>query len=357
MRERLFWFVVVLLGYMAFFGSSWDRRASADGSSASDPTAQGETVVVAIMAPPNFGSYLPQGDPGGFELFRGNTITVKVSWSEGDPTITHLQLTANLELDDTVIGKARAGNCINSGEVDVGDHANELHPDWGIRAQGNGLWNLTGKEYDQLEGRPRLSATTKLSYPRNTPVSLTITSYDWGGWVRLRAGALGYATVENLPLNIPIDSDNDMLPDAWESKQKISNLSGDSDEDFDSRGPFGPQNNKHSQLGDGFSAFEEYRGAIVKGEHRRFDEMRNDGPKNPLFIGEGQEIGGPHVKDVFVIDDGYSIESGLTADFIHRKFSEGLVDLAVVWHKIDRIETVGFGELTAGTGQGRGGKN
>jgi len=132
-------------------------------------------------------------------------------------------------------------------------------------------------------------------------------------------------------VKLPQDTDGDGLPDAWEMKQRLydPNLSavkpyeigsattvtgindGESDLDIgyippgsttangervvDTSADPGTPTKIHDEYGDGFTAFEEYRGAFVFGAFFRFDDLPNQGgPSNP------PGFGGPLVKDVFI---------------------------------------------------------
>jgi hypothetical protein len=142
-----------------------------------------------------------------------------------------------------------------------------------------------------------LSAISKeLSYD----ASVTITSYDWGGWgtVMVTAYPEDSGTVSahleadksKYNLAIPKDENNNHIADSWEE----SNEAGMADADDDML----PAGDGHQ--GDGFPTYEEYRGFRAKGVHIRTDPFQKD-----LFIWDPSNLG-----------LGYFDQSGLTTHLV-----------------------------------------
>ena len=126
-------------------------------------------------------------------------------------------------------------------------------------------------------------------------------AYDFGGYVTIKAtGTYNGSTVDG-QITLPIDSDGDHLPDAWESlypdvdgldplvpeSSDQGKTDNDADVDFDSL-------EINTMIGDGLSNFNEYRGIV-------YDSKSLDGQT----IVYSHERLDPTRKDLFVRGDGY----------------------------------------------------
>ncbi len=110
---------------------------------------------------------------------------------------------------------------------------------------------------------------------------IAIESYDFGAWTNLRVicevddgrevpGILKLPKGPTADIKIPKRSDGSKIADVWREKYKLGpNDAEDADKD-----PIGDGN-----PGDGFSNYEEYRGFVIKGMHKRTDPNTKD-----LFI-------------------------------------------------------------------------
>lgn len=122
--------------------------------------------------------------------------------------------------------------------------------------------------------------------------SVIISSYDWGGWGKLKVsaeldtGGVLVAHLENNPstteLKIPRDDNGNHIADAWENQIGLSNTNADSDDD-----DFPPNSDPgDGHSGDGLSLYEEYRGFRVWGGHVRPDPRHKD-----VFIYDRNNLG------------------------------------------------------------------
>ncbi len=285
--------LAVLLSFLA--GPS--RRASAMRLPAQESGSGQCKTHIEIPEKP---TWLPEGNPSGDELKKGNSFVAHVWWTgDGDPR----------KLTVTIKPSGLKGQCLNKGE--------KSFPDYTIEAGFNPLWDLADAVPDYA-GDQAMTATTKQRYPKDTKVPIKITSYDWGGRVDITAQAQG---CDPVPEDMPLDTDKDTLPDRWEENQwfwndrnpqnqmldkydtsrKDSGGIGvdDADKDMDvgwtgEEGPAGAAR-VHDELGDGFCTFDEYRGLFVKGKHYRFDELKTD-------IGAKAGVKGPALKNLFIHD-------------------------------------------------------
>lgn len=110
----------------------------------------------------------------------------------------------------------------------------------------------------------------------NGDVPVIITSYDYGGYANLKATAtLKYGTPieahfkndKKTVISIPKDDNNNHIADKWELTFNVNNYGADWDEE---------NQDGNSNNGDGLTLYEEYRGIIAKGKHKRLDPYHKD---------------------------------------------------------------------------------
>ncbi|RMG52704.1 MAG: hypothetical protein D6723_08365, partial [Acidobacteria bacterium] len=106
-------------------------------------------------------------------------------------------------------------------------------------------------------------------------------------------------------MRVPKDTDGDLLPDWWEADNGLdAQMAGEADKDEDERpmvsGPPAP-----GIKGDGLSAYEEYRGFLVMGDHIRTDPRVKD-----LFVYREDRV---DVPDFEKIKLGFIVNTGLNA--------------------------------------------
>ena len=111
---------------------------------------------------------------------------------------------------------------------------------------------------------------------------IAIKSHDYGGKTAIKAEAVYNGRTITGELRIPKDSDNDGLPDTFESDTTL-NPSGelnpfnkDSDSDNISDGLEDEEGAINQYIGDGLTAFEEYRGVMWNGAHHRLSSERKN---------------------------------------------------------------------------------
>jgi hypothetical protein len=133
--------------------------------------------------------------------------------------------------------------------------------------------------------------------------SLTLTSYDWGGWTLLKATAYlpGGSTVVGHLINdesmkdvrIPKRKADSHIADAW--RDHTEGATGKDDDDSDNE----PEGD--GEKGDGLTLYEEYRGFIENSKH--IDGKPN---KKDLFI--RNRIGGDAEDGIFIFREDSGIE-------------------------------------------------
>lgn len=170
--------------------------------------------------------------------------------------------------------------------------------------------------------------------------TVRVTSFDYGG----RCVVLVYenspeGSLAAPPIHAPHDSDADLLPDAWELRNKVAGsltkLNAESDDD-----EWPEQENKartdrrfKPHRGDGITAFEEYRGFVINARHFRLDEATG------AFGGHG----GPRTIDLFLHD----VKQKKLLQFINEEGPENLAgvrlhpafyDMGAVFHRVNDEE-------------------
>jgi len=110
--------------------------------------------------------------------------------------------------------------------------------------------------------------------------SVTVSSYDWGAWGKLKITAIlddnteVVAHLKDKPdvksLSIPKDDNGNKIADAWEDTlDGDSSTKEDADEDND-------PDTGSGHIGDGLSVYEEYRGFRIQGGHQRLNPSQKD---------------------------------------------------------------------------------
>lgn len=127
-----------------------------------------------------------------------------------------------------------------------------------------------------------LSQGRAIKFPGNPAdsVAATVTAFDWGAYGALRVTAQldnGKTIVGrfkgdagNGPILLPKRSPESKIADAW---KKLAGFSGPDGEDEDLQ-----EGNPHP--GDGLTAYEEYRGLVIKGVHTRRSKLLDTRRKN-----------------------------------------------------------------------------
>ncbi len=121
------------------------------------------------------------------------------------------------------------------------------------------------------------SATASISVPFDDQSHVAVTELqcgDYGGFGELRASVGG----SSFAIKLPERSDGSVLPESgWVTSTGtvVTNFGLSSDEDEDNAPAVaGPPSD--GLVGDGLSNYEEYRGFIVRGEHRRTNPFKRD---------------------------------------------------------------------------------
>jgi hypothetical protein len=303
-------------------------------------------LQVYIQGYPDEGAYrwyLPRGDVRGNELLPNAEARLRfwIWWDDPAPSDERHDLYVQL----VHVSQFR-GSSLNTGSRE--------HPDFLLEADRNPNFEVI--EPDELPGGKlqalRAFANAMPRGRRNARL-LTISSYDFGGngVIRVLDSQAGVIAEKRFPR----DDDEDLLPDAWEGGQRYfngqafvafdtsarrspgsttpeeaSDASDDSDWDLSTGRP---AEERQIEKGDGFSAFEEYRGLFVNGTHRRFDELANDGP--------GGRRGGTQWKDVFVLDELQAGEATVRMGLRHLR------EAGLVWHRVRRSDWKGGPDLIA----------
>jgi hypothetical protein len=101
--------------------------------------------------------------------------------------------------------------------------------------------------------------------------------YDYGGFTTVVATPVG-GSRPPAELRLPRDDNNNLLPDVgWYADGEYVPEPTSATEDSDAQPAVSPLASRPwGEIGDGLSAYEEYRGFIVEGVHRRTDPRRKD---------------------------------------------------------------------------------
>ena len=211
-------------------------------------TLEGREAKV-VFEPQGYDSWLPTAGVAG----AGAPLTVKVRIKEPEGAKGLI----TIRLADV---SAQKGVCLNApveGETD---------PDLRLAPGGTGVWVSPDGREARTEDEVR-------------EVTVAVHPNDFGAFGKLEAVAAvqvkgkveeSRAVFDALGtdwLALPRDDDGNRIADSWEKTMGGTGMdaAADADEEPNSDTP-----------GDGLSAYEEYRGAYVKGRHTRFDPRRKD---------------------------------------------------------------------------------
>jgi hypothetical protein len=141
--------------------------------------------------------------------------------------------------------------------------------------------------------------------------SITITSHDYGGSTVILAET-SYGGGISGELKIPMDKDDDDLPDAWEVAHGFNPVKPDSDVDgLPDKQEDEDRSLNNEDIGDGLTAFEEYRGVMWEDIHYRlYPNKKNlfvcgvDFPPGMFGIGDAFANAGVDVLSIETTTDG-----------------------------------------------------
>ena len=106
--------------------------------------------------------------------------------------------------------------------------------------------------------------TSTATFGTDKTARVTLLARDYGGWAVAHAE---HGTTTATPMRLPRDEDGNLLPDGgWSAGGTHVSQAGLTDGADGDVGPSGNQN-----VGDALTAFEEYRGFFVQGQHTRTD--------------------------------------------------------------------------------------
>ena len=156
------------------------------------------------------------------------------------------------------------------------------------------------------------SGTSQITIPfgNDQTARVDFTANDYGGFTTLEATPDNGTSVETI--RIPMDDGRNLLPDAgWKAFGRglitaDPRMVASDDLDLDPTAP--APNPARGRIGDGLSLFEEYRGFMVRGMHRRTDPSKKD-----LFLSS----------NILMSDIGYADNLPLTVHRV-RGVDEGL---------------------------------
>jgi hypothetical protein len=216
-----------------------------------------DEVEVSIEAESAYATWLPQGNLEQPDR-PGNDLLVRLkAHKKGDPS-TPRKANLNLALADV---SKNQGVCMNwPPESAAGKEGLRFRKE---DFQGDDA--LTFVDASHLETKEALERS-----------EFYVHAYDFGAWgilrvtardeqgreVKVRVGSK--ATAE---LSIPLDENHNRIADHWEVGNSVQGVDAGSDLD---------QSAGNTNHGDGFTLFEEYRGLVAKGAHRRLDPKKKE---------------------------------------------------------------------------------
>ncbi len=132
-------------------------------------------------------------------------------------------------------------------------------------------------------------------------------------------------------VTLPRDENGNSVADAWEESHGIYPSAGDGDDECEPSG---------KAAGDGLSVYEEYRGLMVKGAHRRLDPKKKDlCIHDPYGLAERADFGGVTGLSVHYLTEEEGHCSGGGRDRVVN-FNDGrhhLIDQHCLWIKKDSL--------------------
>lgn len=232
---------------------------------------------VELVPPDQYPSWMPQA--GNDEKTMGNDIDVGiVAHTKGDPSLKPPKevLKYKITLEDTSKEKG-----VDSNWPDPHDATT----DYDMKIDPLNGWIKVTDEKGQ-------SAETKQE--GLTEFRVTINSYDWGGYTKLKVVAElegGQTVVAHVRghsdqdfLSIPKDDNQNHIADWWENVFGLKNADASADDD---KTPLGD-----GHKGDSIALYDEYRGFHINGKHERLS---------------------PEIKDLFILDVN-KLGAGIYAD-------------------------------------------
>lgn len=228
-------------------------------------------VEVELVPPGGYEEWMPQADED--EKTRGNYIEVGiVAHKKGDPNSPPPKkvLSYKIELQDTSREK---GVDLNWPPKDRATN------DFDMKIDKDNLFIRVLDDKGQA---------AEADQPDLTNFSVTVNSYDWGGWTKLRVTAelednstemahvLGHPNQDSLA--IPKDDNSNHIADAWEHLFKIKNTDASADDDDKPTGD--------GTDGDSVALYDEYRGFHIQGRHERLSPEIKD-----LFVWDQDNLG------------------------------------------------------------------
>ena len=226
---------------------------------------------VELIPPAGYDNWLPQADED--EHTRGNYIDVEVvAHKKGDPNAPPPKkvLRYKIELQDTSKEKG----------VDLNWPPNSPEPaDFDMKID---------KDNPLVRVVDDKGQAAKADQPDLTDFSVTVNSYDWGGYTKLRVTAelednspvvahvRGHSDQDSLA--IPKDDNSNHIADCWERLFEIKNTDASADDD-DKPKSDGPD-------GDSIKLYDEYRGFHIQGQHEFLSPEIKD-----LFVWDQDKLG------------------------------------------------------------------
>lgn len=238
-----------------------------------DLTQDGEArTEVEIVPPAAYEQWVPQA--GENEKTLGNFMDVGiVAHTKGDPSLKPPKKVLKYKITLFETSRERG--------VDLNwPPYSQATEDYDMKIDADNPWIKVADEKGQ-------SAETKQE--GLTEFSVTINSYDWGGYTKLKVVAEledGTSVVAHVRghndqefLSIPKDDNQNHIADYWEHWFSIKNTDQWADDDDT------PEGDGHK--GDSIPLYEEYRGFHIHGKHERLSPELKD-----LFIWDVDNLGG-----------------------------------------------------------------
>lgn len=233
-------------------------------------------AIIELVSAPNisnsandYAKWIPQGppppskNPAANSLNKGNSIAFDVylvDRKKPDQRIPGIKYDVDFKLTDVSI---EPGYCNNYPLNATDKGKSDLKFDESLK-------NASHATYDSQELK------TKDYYGEN--FIAIITSYDYGSFGKLTATVtLEYGTQipahfkndKKTVITLPKDENNNQVADEWEIEQGVYQKNYSTFWDGETQ-----DNNNHD--GDGLTLYEEYRGIIAKGQHRRLNPKVKD---------------------------------------------------------------------------------